>query len=162
MVYIQTPRYGYNSAIKITKQCSVRSSVNTSNLEYAHKLDESTLRADLAQMNEWDPQGDWSNNPRCWPASSSFRSNVKASNLKPNRPTSRKVNTKQLDRAIQREVNLWREIALKAKSERLTTRKMVDKNALSQQENHIYKSKYVRLQSKSGKQNIRSKIVLLA
>jgi hypothetical protein len=122
-------RYGYNSAIKITKQCSARSSVNTSNLECAHKVDTSTLRADLAQLNWYPPLKTEAQFVTRGVLRGKGHGSSSVQSSTPNfcRPSSRtsiqrEVNTKQLDRAIQREVDVWRDIALKAESERFITR----------------------------------------
>ena len=159
-------RYGYNSAIKITKQCSARSSVNTSNLECAHKVDTSTLITDLAQFN-WYPQlkaeaqfvtrgelrgkGHGSSTPKF--CRSSSRTSIQ-----------KEVNTKQLDRAIQREVDVWRDIALKAESERFITRStsVANKRAMNQKGSNMNKSNSSRMPVKVKPNISSSKVILLA
>jgi len=164
-------RYGYNSAIKITKQCSARSSVNTSNLECAHKVDTTTLRADLAQLNQWYPPlkaESWNVTRGALRGKDCGSSSSTPNSCRPASRTSiqREVNTKQLDRAIQREVDLWRDIALKAKSESFIARRVsvVNKRAVSQKGSNVNTSKSSRMQLNSvkGRQNISSKIILLA
>lgn len=165
-------RYGYNSAIKITKQCSARSSVNTSNLECAHKVDTSTLRADLAQLNQWYPplkaESQFVTRGVLRGKGHSSSSQSSAPNIcRPSSRTSiqREVNTKQLDRAIQREVDLWRDIALKAKGERFIIRSVpvANKRAMHQKGSKVNRSKSSRMQLNSvkGKQHISSKVILL-
>jgi len=95
-------------------------------------MDALTLQSDLVQVNnQWDPplkaepqnvtsgvlsgKGHFSSTPKMWPSDPSSLATAR----KKSERDATAVNTKHLDRAAEREVAMWRDIARKAKSERM-------------------------------------------
>lgn len=121
--------------MKIKKQYSLKRNRGTSILENADAHDETLLEHEILQNDQWEPPVKAESfTAKCGSLkkeSDNFSSRHKSVGTQRKRENA--VNTKKLDRVVQREVVLWQELAQKAKAERRNIQKRRSKRKISKQ-----------------------------
>jgi hypothetical protein len=122
--------------MKIKKQYSLKRNRGTSILENADAHDETLVEDEILQNDPWEPPVKAESfTAKCGSLkkkeSDNFSSRYKSVGTQRKRKGT--VNTKKLDRVVQKEVALWQELAQKAKVERRNTQKRRSKRKMSKQ-----------------------------